>query len=412
MESKLQKNHKREIIQKIKIALVVVLTVLTVIFAAKGIIGIVSPIGNYEFKETQTFFRTTTAEEEGYDDDSTVCDVEYETADGKYSMIVSYTYEQWETLSSDEVEGYIYQAEDGSAVAFTQKASESEITAAVKNARADTNSDVFAIAIAVGLMAIGFFVMTVWDKFFTTYEKVWFLSILVLASVFSILFPEESCNGINGLWIMVLYLLDTFLNILCELLISKQSRWNFIVSVFVEITEIAICLVLAYRFATMASTLFFWLPIDIASFINWTKHPDRKEEELTKVRKLSGLAEVLIILGIVVWTVGIGYLLTRIDLGTDLFGGNETLEVIVCYLDACVSAVGICNGVFILLRIREQWIAWFIDAILEGVINILSGQYVLLVLKLGYLTNTTYGYIKWTKYIKEHKEAAEDKKLF
>jgi nicotinamide mononucleotide transporter len=23
---------------------------------------------------------------------------------------------------------------------------------------------------------------------------------------------------------------------------------------------------------------------------------------------------------------------------------------------------------------------------------------------LGYLTNTTYGYIKWTKYIKSHKE--------
>jgi nicotinamide mononucleotide transporter len=32
--------------------------------------------------------------------------------------------------------------------------------------------------------------------------------------------------------------------------------------------------------------------------------------------------------------------------------------------------------------------------------NIVMGQWVLLVLKLGYFTNTTYGYIKWTKYIK------------
>ena len=75
---------------------------------------------------------------------------------------------------------------------------------------------------------------------------------------------------------MGLYLLDTLLNILCELLISKQSKWNFIVSVFVEITEIAICVVLAYRFATMATTLFFWLPCDIISFINWNKLPDRE----------------------------------------------------------------------------------------------------------------------------------------
>lgn len=140
------------------------------------------------------------------------------------------------------------------------------------------------------------------------------------------------------------------------------------------------------------------------SFINWHRHPDRKEKGVTEIRKLSGLMEVIVILGIIVWTAGVSYLLTTLDLGTDLFNGNELLEVIVCYLDACVSAVGIANGVFILLRYREQWIAWFIDALLEGVINILSGQYVLLILKLGYLTNCTYVYIKWSNYIKYKKE--------
>ena len=249
-----------------------------------------------------------------------------------------------------------------------------------------------------------------WD-YFSLYEKIWFFSILILAVIFAFLFPEEDVNGVNGSIIMALYLADTFLNILCELLISKQSKWNFIVSVFVELTEIAICVVLSYRFATMASTLFFWLPIDIISFINWHKHPDAQEEELTKVRRLSGWAEVLIITGIVVWTAGVGYFLTTLDIGTDLFNGNEFLEVLVCYLDACVSAVGIANGVFILLRYREQWIAWYISALIEAAINIISGQYVLLVLKVGYLTNTTYGYIKWTKYIKTHKDTVETKNI-
>lgn len=254
--------------------------------------------------------------------------------------------------------------------------------------------------------------VNLWN-YFTTYEKIWFFSILILSVIFAFLFPEEDVNGVNGKIIMGLYLLDIFLNILCELLISKQSKWNFIVSVFVEITEIVTLIVLASRFATMATTLFFWLPIDIISFINWHKHPDKQEDDLTKVRKLSGWAEVLIIIGIIVWTIGVGYLLTLIDVETDLFGGNELIETIVCYLDACVSAVGIANGVFILFRLREQWIAWYIDAILEGVINVLSGQWVLLILKFGYLTNTTYGYIKWTKYIKEHKEEAKaDNKLF
>ena len=226
---------------------------------------------------------------------------------------------------------------------------------------------------------------------------------MVLATIFSVIFPEESANGVNGIVIMLLYLLDTFLNILCEVLISKQSRYNFLISVAVEITEIAICIVLMYRFATMATTLFFWLPIDILSFINWSKHKDDDQKELTIVRRLKGYQEVLVILAIVLWTVVVGYLLSGLDIQSD-FITNRSLEVAICYIDACASAVGVANGLFILFRFREQWIAWYICAALETIINILSGQYVLLVLKLGYFTNTTYGYIKWTKYIKSHKE--------
>lgn len=58
------------------------------------------------------------------------------------------------------------------------------------------------------------------------------------------------------------------------------------------------------------------------SFINWHRHPDRKEKGVTEIRKLSGLMEVIIILGIIVWTAGVGYLLTTLDLGTDLMEAN------------------------------------------------------------------------------------------
>ena len=98
--------------------------------------------------------------------------------------------------------------------------------------------------------------------------------------------------------------------------------------------------------------------------------------------------------------------ISGLDIATDFYN-NEVLENAIIYIDACASAVGIANGLFIFFRFREQWIAWYICAALEAAINILSGQYVLLILKLGYFTNTTYGYIKWTKYIKTHKEAEQ-----
>lgn len=253
------------------------------------------------------------------------------------------------------------------------------------------------------LLSIKNFFIKLWN-YYTLYEKIWFLSITILAFVFAFVFPEEDIGGVNGKVIMALYLLNIFTNILCELLISKQSKWNFLVSLIVEASEIAILVICSFRFATMAATIFFWIPIDIISFFVWHKHPDKKETELTEVRKLSGWQRVAVIIGIIVWTVGIGYLLTLIDTENGILSSQPTLEKVCCYLDACCSAVGIANGLFILFRYQEQWIAWYMVTFLEIALNIISGMWVLLVLKAGYLTNTTYGYIKWNKYIKAHQK--------
>ena len=389
---------------KIRLAEIIVLAALILISAVSFTMGFLKVNGSPGALEyTGTLEMTRDFEAEDYDEDSTVCDVIYVKDDQQ--MIISYPYEEYEQLENETITAYGYVNESGDQLYFDHTdPSESEIGAAYKSVMASQMMPVFNAANSLAVLALSLAVMLFFGKFFTTYEKCWFMSIMLLATIVSVIYPEESANGVSGIVIMFLYLLDTLLNILCELLISKQSRYNFLDSVAVEITEILICIVLMYRFATMAVTLFFWLPIDIISFINWSKHKDEQEDELTVVRRLSGWQEVLIILAIAVWTFGVGYFLSGLDISTDFLGGNRNLELAIIYLDACASAVGIANGLFIFFRLREQWIAWYICALLESIINILSGQYVLLVLKLGYFTNTTYGYIKWTKYIKEHKE--------
>ena len=347
--------------------------------------------------------------EEDYDSNSTVCDVVYVSKDKK--LVISYPYEAYIELENDTITAYEYLSENGTGLFFDhQDPDEKEIADAYKQVMAEEQMPVFNLGISLLILAVSLCVVLFFGAFFTAYEKIWFMTIMILATVFAVLFPEESANGVNGIVIMLLYLLDTFLNILCELLISKQSRYNFLVSVLVEITEIVICIVLMYRFATMVTTLFFWLPIDILSFINWTRHKDDIEDELTVVRRLKGYQEVLILLGIALWTVVVGYLISGLDIATDFYGGNRSLEIVVAYLDACASAVGVANGLFIFFRLREQWIAWYVCALLEAIINVISGQYVLLILKLGYFTNTTYGYLKWSRYIATHREG--EKSLF
>lgn len=387
-------------IRTLEIIILVLLLLGSVVAYAFGFTKINANVGEYTFKQSLQMDRVTSLDD--YDgEESASVDVVYQSADAQ--MVLTYTYEEF--VNSDEnITAYEYETNDGTLLYFDhENVNVDEAQYAYSQVMANETMVTFNFANASIILVLSFLIMMLFAKQFTTYEKCWFLSIMILATIFSVLFPEESANGVNGIVIMLLYLLDTFLNILCELLISKQSRYNFLVSVFVEIVEIAISLVLMYRFATLTTTLFFWLPIDIISFINWSKHKDQDESELTKVRRLKGWQEVMVIVGIIAWTIIVGYIISGLDIATDFYH-NRTLETAIIYIDACASAVGIANGIFIFFRFREQWIAWYICSALEAIINILSGQYVLLILKLGYFTNTTYGYIKWSKYIKSHQE--------
>lgn len=399
MLAKIKKYQEtNKILKKIEIIIMLILIGFSFI---SFIIGFYK-INDYHYKEAKflnevTLFKDKDSE---CDEDVKTCTIKY--SNGSDTLIKEYK----DPLKvSDTLKAYKYLLNDGTSLCFEQKEVQIEtFKKAYKEKIANKYARLFNAAIACFIMAISILIIYKFSKVFSLYEKCWFISIMFLATLIAILFPEESTNGISGIIIMFLYLLDTFLNILCELLISKQSRYNFLVSIAVEIVEIITCIVLMYRFATIATTLFFWLPIDILSYLNWSKHKDENDDKLTAVRKLKGYEEVLIIIGIIIWTLVVGYFISGLNIQTDFFNGNERLATIITYIDACASAVGVANGLFIFFRLQEQWIAWYICALLETIINIMSGQYVLLVLKLGYFTNTTYGYLKWSSYIKEHKQ--------
>ena len=391
--------------RKVKGFEILALILLTIGIIASFTIGLArvnSKIGT--LKDLGEVLMTRDESIEDYDEDNTVCDVVFRFQED--SLTVTMSYEDYLNYDKQTLIAHGYETENGTRLFFDHPdPSQQEINSLYKQAMADQTMNIFNLGSSLLILSISIAIVMLFSSYFTLYEKCWFLSIMILATIFALIFPEESANGVNGIVIMMLYLLDTLLNILCELLISKQSRYNFLVSVLVEITEIVICIVLMYRFATMVVTLFFWLPIDIISFINWSKHKDEVEDELTAVRRLKGWQEALVILGIVVWTIVVGYLISGLNIETDFFN-NKSLATLITYIDACASAVGIANGLFIFFRLREQWLAWYICALLESVINILASQYVLLILKLGYFTNTTYGYIKWSRYIKPHNEEA------
>jgi nicotinamide mononucleotide transporter len=236
-------------------------------------------------------------------------------------------------------------------------------------------------------------------KSFNLFEIVWLVSVIVLLAVFTIIFPDFMFDDSSNTLIVVCTSRSIIANPICELMISKQSRYNFIVSiVFIEITEMIIYLSLNLYSCALVSLL-FWVPIDIVSFFKWQKNTDEVDDNITKVKRLNWWQDILAILAIAAFSFVVGWVLSLIPECEDT------------YLDAFVSALGMANGILLLLRYNEQWFAWFAYLIFDAVLWIVSGHYIMLITIVAMLINTIYGFVKWILYIKNEKAKAITNKV-
>lgn len=249
-------------------------------------------------------------------------------------------------------------------------------------------------------------------EYFTTYDKIWLLLFSVIAIISSILIPESTTNGISGTFITIVCLFNVIFGLLVELLASKQSKWSFFLYIFVEIIEIAICIMLAYRFSSMIVSIFFWLPMHIISYISWNKHEDKHDKQKTVIRSMNIKHAGLLFLGVLGWTLCLGSIFAFWGPDSELFS-TEFQQVAVAYIDACISALSIANGILLYFRFKESWLVWLIASILYISVAIIAGTWILFVLYIGYLMNTIYGSFCWKNYLDKNnnQETNQDKNL-
>ncbi len=235
----------------------------------------------------------------------------------------------------------------------------------------------------------------IWN-YFTTYEKIWLFLLTTAGIVFAILFPGDETRT----WVRIIECVTLVGGITCELLLSKQTRWAFVVSfLFYDLTQTVIYIVNGY-YVNALYEIIFWMPILFVDFFAWNKMKDKENNDLTVVKKINWKLDLVLFFIILGVSLAIGALFTVISITAE--GMSDYW-----WLDALGGALNVLNGLFILLRFREQWIPWIGVCIVEAVMWCISGRYVLLILSLGYLTNSIYGYIKWTKYIKTHPQSTK-----
>lgn len=231
-------------------------------------------------------------------------------------------------------------------------------------------------------------------KSFTPYQTIYLAVVVLATAVLLIFFPDAVLADYAGTTTLVVCaVVSTISNPLCELLISKQSKWNFVIDFFfIEVPELVICLYLGW-YAVAATICIFWMTVDVISYARWTKHHDAKDENLTKVKRLKPWQSALAAAAIVVFGLVVGSILRLVPEASDT------------YLDAFASAVGMANGILLLLRYSEQWFAWLITVVIYVFMDISSGLYILLVGDIAMIVNTVYGIIKWYIYTKNNPDA-------
>lgn len=247
-------------------------------------------------------------------------------------------------------------------------------------------------------------------KSFTPYQIIFLSVVFLLTAAFVIFLPGEMLdetsdailevvpvlgndqnvyNVLKSL-VMVAAVIAALANPLCEMLISKQSRVNFVVDIlFIEIPEALICLWNGW-YAILGATLIFWIPIDVLSILRWSRKIDEEDQEKTIVRRLPWQWDAAIILAILAFGFGIGTALKQLPGAAD------------SYLDAFATAFGMANGILLMLRLSEQWYAWFITLIFYVILYVRAESFIMLIPVTAMFVNTCYGFVKWLIYTKKH----------
>ncbi|MBR3132131.1 nicotinamide mononucleotide transporter [Candidatus Saccharibacteria bacterium] len=147
-------------------------------------------------------------------------------------------------------------------------------------------------------------------------------------------------------------------------------------------------------FGSFFMSLFIFAPIEIAGFLAWGRHLDKKKK-IVEIRKLTPKNAFIVTSLCVLGSITFGYLLTKIP----------TQQM--AFLDSTICCLDICALILFSLRYRESWWLWVISGALSVImwsIALFEGgdnSFMRLLTAIGFLIFDTYGAINWHQKLKK-----------
>ena len=223
-------------------------------------------------------------------------------------------------------------------------------------------------------------------------ELKWYEIIMIVIMVFiaglavykAIVNPTSTTST---LWLTLVNFVSAVCGIICIFFCAKANVSNFIFGL-VNTVVYAIYLLYYKIYGTFCLEVLFYLPMNIASWINWARHRDKKMPEKTMAKHLTIKQHIISVIGVLVTTFVTYEILVRV-------GGT------VAFLDALTVAIGIVATILELYRYAEQYIWWIITDIIAVIMYIVHFDTVYLTKKTIYLIMAIIGLRNWIKLNKE-----------
>lgn len=195
------------------------------------------------------------------------------------------------------------------------------------------------------------------------------------------------------LWLTIINFISAVCGIICIFFTAKANVANFIFGL-VNTIVYAIYLMYYKIYGTFYLEILFYLPMNIASWINWARHRDKKLTTKTKAKRLNAKQYVLSGVFVAIVTTVTYIILKKV-------GGTVAL------LDALTVAIGIVATILELYRYAEQYVWWLITDIIAVTMYIVHFDTVYLTKKTIYLIMAVIGLRNWIKLNKERNKNNE-----
>lgn len=215
------------------------------------------------------------------------------------------------------------------------------------------------------------------------YEWLMAAVMIIIAARAMVLGFAGSEIGGNPAWLTVINFVSAVCGVACIFFCAKAQISNF---AFGLVNTLVYAIYLWYWkiYGTFCLEMFFYLPMNIASWIAWAKHRDNTEKEKTKSKTLSVRQNIMCTAAVGVVAIATHFILVKVN-GT------------VAWLDAFTVAIGIVATILELMRYTEQYIWWIVTDVIAVMMYIVHFDPVYLTKKSIYLIMAIIGLRNWYK---------------